>query len=207
VLSGAAAITMRALLGLRLLTLALLALAASAKTLRYIPQPPTPQMASADRVVGSLKMMIDTQVAEYNSEVDRWAREKASMSKVIEKAMDNEAQRSASEMKANMKESHDKKLHAIAGMIAGIDSALMTLRPEKDWKLQHEKEAEDVEAIYADYPELKPSEKVSAAAAAAFIATKGKVLGKQEAVKDAMDILEIVRLESKHLGILLPPGI
>merc|ERR1719487_602029 len=152
-------------------------------------------------------MMIDTQVAEYNSEVDRWARQKESMAKVVEKALDAEAQRSASDQKANMKESHDKKLHAIAGVIAGIDSALMTLRPEKDWKLQHEKEAEDVEAIYADYPELKPSEKASAAAAAALIAKKGKVLGKQQLLQDAMDVLEVAKLQSKYMGIKLPADI
>merc|ERR1719487_7809 len=152
-------------------------------------------------------MMIDTQVAEYNSEVDRWAREKASMSKVIEKALDAEAQRSASDQKANMKESHDKKLHAIAGVIAGIDSALMTLRPEKDWKLQHEKEAEDVEAIYSDYPELAPSPKASKAAAAALIAKKGKVLGKKQLLLDAMDILEVAKLQSKYMGIKLPADV
>merc|ERR1719487_2723385 len=121
--------------------------------------------------------MIDSQVEAYNDEVDNWARQKKNMEKVIKKSMDAEAQQSASEQKANMKEAHDKKLHAIARTIAGVDSALMTLRPEKDWKEQHEKEAKDVEAIYEDYPELKPSSK-----SAAMLATKSRRVSKEELI-------------------------
>merc|ERR1719487_2254344 len=112
--------------------------------------------------------MIDSQVEAYNDEVDNWARQKKNMEKVIKKSMDAEAQQSASEQKANMKEAHDKKLHAIARTIAGVDSALMTLRPEKDWKEQ------DVKAIYEDYPELKPSSK-----SAAMLATKSRRVSKE----------------------------
>lgn len=162
-----------------------------------------PQAAGLDQVVGFLLSMIDAQVEAYNDEVDSWAKSEKDMENVIKKSKDAEAQQSASDQKANMKESHDKKLKSIASMIAGIDNALMTLRPV-DWKKDHEKEGKDVEAIYEAFPELKPA--APSAASAALLMKKGQV-SKQRALSDAMQVLEVAKLESKYLGIKLPANL
>jgi len=173
------------------------------RSARYEPQSPSKQSAATDQVVGFLLSMIDAQVTAYNDAVDKWAKQKGDMEKVIQKSMDAEAKQAASEQKANMKEAHDKKLKSIAGMIAGIDSALLTLRPEKSWKKDHEKEAKDVEAIYEAFPELKPAESKDAA----LLSTKKAVVSKQRALSDAKEVLEMAKLESKYWGIKLPSGL
>lgn len=157
-------------------TFASAALRAGDRARRYTPQPPPKSMQASNNVVGNLVNMVDTNVAEYKEEEERWAQMEKSMQKVIKNPKDRESRESAINEKLNMKRSHEKKMDELASMIKSLDDAMGAIRPEKDWKEEFPELKDEVEVIYKAHP-----------GATALVAKKSTVVKKLVAEAQVLD--------------------